>query len=252
MTLPTLRRARLGAVAAALVGPLLLSACGGSTSAGDDGATGSASTSVVHVALTAEPDTLDPIFDTGLAALNVFYNVFDQLATIDADGAVQPRLAESWTADETLTTWVFTLREGATFQDGTPVTSADVVFTYQTAMTDPESRLGGYLSSVTSVEATGDLEVTFTLSAPYAPFDRQTTLVPIVPEAAYTSMGAEAFGRAPVGSGPYAVTDWAAGDSITLERYDDYWGEPGAFEQVVFTPVPDETTRANGEIGRAS
>jgi peptide/nickel transport system substrate-binding protein len=241
------RARRRPAIAAGLaVVALALTACGGSSSGGSSGTAATfAEGDAVHVALTAEPDTLDPIFDTGLPALNIFYNVFDQLATIDADGTVQPRLATSWTADETLTTWVFTLREGATFQDGSPVTAADVVFTYETAMNDPESRLGGYLSAVDSVVATGASEVTFTLNTPFAPFDRQTTLIPIIPEAAYTELGAEAFGRAPVGSGPYQVTDWAAGDAITLERYDDYWGEAPAYEQVVFTPVPDDTTRAN-------
>lgn len=201
-------------------------------------------TSVV-AALVAEPLSLNPIYDTGLPALNVFYNVFDQLTTIDATGKVIPRLATEWSHSEDLKTWTFVLRENATFHDGTPVTAADVLFTYETARGDPKARLGNYLVTVDTITANGDYEVVFTLKIPYAPFDRQATLIPIVSKAAYEAMGAEAYAKKPIASGPYSVENWVNGDTITLKRYDAYWGNPGAYETLVFQPVPDETTRAN-------
>lgn len=198
----------------------------------------------VTAALVAEPTSLNPIYDTGLPALNVFYNVFDQLTGIDATGAVVPRLAYEWIHSDDLKTWTFTLRDGVTFHDGSPVTVEDVLFTYDTAKNDPTSRLGGYLSIVESVSADGNT-VVFTLNIPYAPFDRQATLVPIVSKAAYESMGPEAYARKPIGSGPYSVESWANGDTITLKRNEAYWGNAGTYETVIFQPVPDETTRAN-------
>lgn len=198
----------------------------------------------VTAALVAEPTSLNPIYDTGLPALNVFYNVFDQLTGIDATGAVVPRLASGWTHSDDLKTWTFSLREGATFHDGSLVSVDDVIFTYETAKSDPTSRLGGYLTTVESISASGN-DVVFTLNIPYAPFDRQATLVPIVSKAAYEAMGADAYARKPVGSGPYSVESWANGDTITLQRYDGYWGNAGTYQTVVFQPVPDETTRAN-------
>lgn len=200
---------------------------------------------MINAALTAEPQSLDPLIDTDIPALNVFYNVFDQIVGIDAAGKVAPRLASEWTASDDLKTWVFKIREGAKFHDGSAVTAEDVVFTFDTAMTNPASRLGGYLTVVDKVEATGPLEVTFTLKSSLAPFDRQVTLVPIVSKAAYEKLGAAQFAKTPVGSGPYSVESWNSGASITLKRFDDYWGPKGTFETVVFQPVPDETTRAN-------
>jgi peptide/nickel transport system substrate-binding protein len=199
----------------------------------------------VRAALVQEPESLDPIYDTNLPALTIFYNVFDQLAGIDATGKVVPRLATSWTASDDLKSWSFKLREGATCQDGSPITSADVLFTFETAMTDPKSRVGGYLTAVEKVEAKGDYEVDFTLKQAFAPFDRQATLVPIVCKAAYEAMGAAAYAKTPVGSGPYQVVSWTAGDSITLKRFDSYWGDKGKYANVIFQVVPDETTRAN-------
>ncbi len=198
----------------------------------------------VRAALTQEPDSLDPVFDTNLPALNVMYNVFDQLVGIDETGGVIPLLASEWTASDDLKTWTFTLREGATFHDGSPVTADDVLFTFETGQNGTGSRLASYLTTIESVTAEGNV-ITFALNVPYAPFDRQVSLVPILSKAAYESMGAEAYARKPIGSGPYSVVNWAGGDSITLARYDGYWGDKGKFAEAVFQIVPDETTRAN-------
>jgi len=236
--LPTIKNKWIGASALVVAASVTLSGCAGFE---DE----TADVTSITVALVAEPATLDPLFDTNLPALNVFYNIYDQLTTIDETGAVVPRLATEWTSNDELTEWVFTMRDDAEFSDGTPVAASDVVFTYETAMADATSNLGGYMTAIDSVEATGEYEVTFELNTPFAPFDRQATLVPIIPEASYTELGASAFANAPVGSGPYNVEEWVKGDTITLTRNDDYWGDKGDYETIIFTPVPDETTRAN-------
>lgn len=199
----------------------------------------------VYPALYGEPSSLDPLYDTNLPALNVYYAVYNRLATIDETGAVQPDLAKSWSHSDDLKEWTFELTEGVSCHDGAPMDSSDVVFTYMTAKSDPKSRLGGYYGLVESVEATSPTTVVFKLSAPFAPFDRQTTLAAIVCQEAYEAMGKEAFGRAPVGSGPYKFVEWAAGDAIKTTRFEGYFGKPGGYPNVVFKPVPDETTRAN-------
>ncbi|TDL44013.1 ABC transporter substrate-binding protein [Microbacterium oleivorans] len=227
------------APAALAVSALALSGCTGGFEQ-----TATAKDDSIVVALTGEPSSLDPLFDTNLNALNIFYDVFNQLTTIDDKGNVVPSLATEWSADEALTTWTFTLRDDATFQDGSPVTASDVVFTYETTMANPQANLAGYMTTIDSVEATSDTEVVFHLNTPYAPFDRQVTLVPILPKAVYEA-DPKGFASAPIGSGPYEVEKWQKGDSIVLTRNDDYFGEAGDYERIEFRFVLDETTRAN-------
>jgi peptide/nickel transport system substrate-binding protein len=233
--LPALRHhRRLAVVATAVLSTLYLASS-------SFAATGTS----VKAALVQEPQSLDPIYDTNLPALNIFYNVFDQLAGIDTKGDVVPRLATSWTSSQDLKSWSFILRPNVKCQDGTPLTAADIVFTYETAKHDPKSRLGGYLTAIDSITVKGEDEVDFSLNKPFAPFPRQTSLVPIVCKAAYERLGAANFAKAPIGSGPYSVVKWVPGDTITLKRFDDYWGPKGTYPSIVFQPVPDETTRAN-------
>ncbi|MGY9048280.1 hypothetical protein P775_24780 [Puniceibacterium antarcticum] len=194
--------------------------------------------------LHGEPDSLNPLYDTNLPALNIYYNVFDRLATIDGKGDVVPDLASNWTFNDTLDQWTFTLAEGMTCQDGAPMDSSDVKFTFDTAMGDSTSRLGGYLGLVASVDAPSPTEVVIHLKSAFAPFDRQVSLIPIVCQEAYEDMGKEAYGRKPIGSGPYQVTNWSSGDSIEMVRFGGFRGEPAKYDKVTFKPIPDETTRA--------
>lgn len=199
----------------------------------------------VVAALYGEPDSIDPIFDTNLPALNIYYALFDRLATIDAKGDVAPNMAKSWSHDADLTEWTFELNEGMTCHDGAPMDSADVVFTFNTAMGDKTSRLGGYMGLVESVSAPSPTTVTFKLKSAFAPWDRQVSLISVVCQEAYEKLGKEGFARHPVGSGPYKIVEWRAGDAIELARYDGYWNGAAPVESLIFKPVPDETTRAS-------
>ena len=152
--------------------------------------------------------TLDPMLDTSPISINVFRNVFDALTRIGADGSVAPLLAESWTASEDTRTWEFTIRANARFHDGAPVTVDDVVWSYQRLAAEQKSPVRTYINKVKSVEAAGSGKVRFTLSEPFAPFDRQVSLISIIPKRAFEEIGAAKFALAPVGS---ARSVWCAG-----------------------------------------
>jgi peptide/nickel transport system substrate-binding protein len=195
------------------------------------------------VALLGDASSLNPIFETAQNGTTIFRGIFDGLTAIDGNGALVPDLATSWEANETMTTWVYQLREDAKFSDGSPFTADDVVFTYTEAKTAEGSQLASVLGRVEKVTATGEFEVTFELSAPYAPFPAITT-ISIVPEAVYTTLGAEGFANDPVGSGPYKVEEWNKGVSIELARNDLHWGDQGSVEALTYQIVADENARA--------
>jgi hypothetical protein len=87
-------------------------------------------------------------------------------------------------------------------------------------------------------------KVRFTLSEPYAPFDRQVSLISIVPRKAFEDMGAAQFALTPVGAGPFKVVAWKKDDRVELEAFAGYWGGAPKIKKLVFKPVPSESARA--------
>ena len=203
-------------------------------------------TDTIAVAQGSDVFTLDPTMDTSLIGMNVMTNVFDQLVAIRPDGSVAPMMATSWESSPDATVWTFQIRPDATFHNGDPVTPADVVWSYQKILTDPKSPVRVYLTKVKSVETAGDRGVRFTLTEPYAPFDRQTSLISIIPQRAYEAAGAAKFSRSPIGSGPYKVVDWVKDESVKLEAYDKYWAGAPKVKNLLFKPIPSESARAAG------
>jgi molybdate transport repressor ModE-like protein len=170
------------------------------------------------------------------------------LVTIDSHGAIQPGLAKSWKQTDDVT-YVYELRDDAKFQDGTPVTADDVVFSLEKAKDETVSPgLAYYLTNVDKIEKTGDHEVTITLTAPDAAF------------AANMSAGGAAFITSQkfweehkgavgtpdallLGSGPYKVTEFVPDSHVTFERVDTWWGDLPKVKKITVNFIPDETTR---------
>ncbi|WEG08676.1 ABC transporter substrate-binding protein [Microbacterium horticulturae] len=194
----------------------------------------------------AEPDAggLDPMVATTVAAETINAVAYDTLLAQDDDGKVIPALATSWKQPDDLT-WVFELRKGVTFADGTPFTADDVVYSFQERM-KPGAANATYLSSVDSVEKTGDLEVTFHFSQPDGTFldavsARQTFY--IVSKDGYGKATDEQRQTQTFGTGPFQLKDWKQGVSLTFEKNTNYWGESGPYiDTVVFELYPDEST----------
>jgi peptide/nickel transport system substrate-binding protein len=200
--------------------------------------------STVVVSQGSDVLTLDPMLDTSPISLNVFRNVFDALTRIAADGSVTPLLAESWTASEDTKTWEFTIRSNAKFHNGQPITAADVVWSYQRLAGETKSPVRTYINKVKSVEPAGPNKVKFTLSEPFAPFDRQVSLISILPKQAFEQIGAAKFALEPVGSGAFKVVRWVKDDHVELAAFDDYWAGAPKIKTLIFKPVPSATTRA--------
>ena len=205
---------------------------------------GAAQGSKITVSQVSDVLTLDPTVDSSAIGINVFLNLYDQLTDIRADGSVGPLLAESWESSDEQKTWVFKVRSDVKFHDGTPLTIDDIIWTYKKIMADPKSPVRPYLSEVRSIEKRDGNRIEFKLASPFVTFDRQVTLVSIVPQKAYEAMGPQQFSLTPVGSGPFRVKRWTKDSALELDAFADYWGGKPTVDQVVVRPVPSEASRA--------
>jgi len=177
--------------------------------------------------VSVEPNSLDPAA-AGMVTIPGF--IGSSLVTINPDGEYVGYLAESWDVSEDGTVYDFHLKENVTFHNGMPLTAADYAFTFsrlygENAVPGGASAL---LGPVINAEAVDEYTLRLTLAQPHAPLLFSLSITGFyqpVNQAAFEEMGSEAYGRAPVGVGPYMFKEWAAGDKIVLERNPNFaWG----------------------------
>jgi len=186
------------------------------------------------------------VFDT--APEWVAATIFDTLTTLDDEGAVQPKLALSWSHSDDFKTWTFKLRPSVKFQDGTPFNAAAVKANFD-RQKDPANkcRCAFYISNIKSVEATDDVTVVYNLTDPSANFASLLSLPSsnnvVQSPTAWQTKGDD-YNRNPVGTGPYALKSWTAGDRLVVERNPDYWDRSRTYlDRIVFKPLPDAQSR---------
>jgi peptide/nickel transport system substrate-binding protein len=190
-------------------------------------------------------DDLNPLTLSDAKGLDLF--ITEPLIIYDREdwSLMLPGLAESWEVSEDSLTYTFQLRS-TTFSDGTPFTSADVLFTLQTAM-DPATPYVGPVpvSLVSSVEAPSDSEITVTLAEPSAVFLKTLSRFGIVPKHLLEGedLATTEFRRFPVGTGPFVVAEHDA-EFFTLEANSTYWGDPPGVSRIAFSSAPDAAARS--------
>lgn len=214
-----------------------------------------------------EPDSLDSMNTTAGTALIVAQQIQENLVDFKP-GTLElaPALAESWKANADSTEWTFTLRQGVKFHDGTPFNADAVVFNFQ-RLSDPKFEFGfrtegntfpifpdifgGFLGDANtvwkSVEKVDDATVKFS-------FVRPLPLFPNYVAASYFGIsspdavkkngvkyGTPEVGA--VGTGPFKFGSWTAGQSLTLVRNDDYYGDKAKMPGVVVRFIADAAAR---------
>jgi peptide/nickel transport system substrate-binding protein len=244
---------------------LVLSACGGqqtspsadgseappatgSAAPSDDGeGTGEGTAASVRAAITGDEGTLNPYtYVTGFPGWNLLMLQYDSLMQIDTDGLPQPWLASSVETSEDGLVYSIELVEGVTWHDGEPLTADDVVFTVEYFTSNPAaSRFARDLNSVEGAEATGDLSVEITLTAPNPSFPlRALADVPIIPAhiwADVTTPEEHQFEDVSnVGTGPYRIIEYSANQSYTLEANADYFRGAPAVDELVLVIFADD------------
>lgn len=192
-----------------------------------------------------EPDTLDPRNAVTYSSGQVVRNMCEGLLKMDADFNVTPHIAsyEQVTPRELR----LDIREGVTFWDGKEVTADDVVYSLQRAAA-PDSVVSFGFIFVKDIRATGDREVTITFSRPDATFTNAlATIAGVVIEKEWGERTGDAIGTPAGGlmcTGPFEFGTWRSGNSITIERNDDYWDADRLSAnsgQVEFTFLSDDS-----------
>ncbi|NUT97649.1 MAG: ABC transporter substrate-binding protein [Saccharothrix sp.] len=172
--------------------------------------------------------------------------VFDKLADLGPDVSAQPRLAEKWEPDTTLTKWRITLRD-TKFHNGQPVRAEDVLASYARIL-DP-NRAFRAKSSLSLVDlansrAVDARTVEFALKRPFIEFPNALAAFGayIVPA------GVEDFSQ-PVGSGPFSFVSFEPGKSVLLKKNPDYWEGAPHLDELEFVIANEESARANALLG---
>ncbi len=172
-------------------------------------------------------NTLDPMKATLIPEFYVIYGAFNALLKFNAKMEVVPDLAESFKVVNT-TTLEFKLRKGVKFQDGSDFTADDVKYTLDRVADEKNAAPNrSKVGAIKDIQIADPYTVRIITKAPFAPLlnylTNTRTATQIVSRTAIKAMGDEAFGRRPIGTGPYIVKDWKSGESLELEAF------PGAF-----------------------
>lgn len=243
-------------VAALVLSAVVVAACGGGTSdegPGSDNASGGDRT--LDLAFSSDMDPPDPDTNYQLQGNQVTTSLYEGLVDYAADGSAEivPLLAESWEVSDDQLTYTFTLREGVTFHDGTPLDSEALLAGFERRTNEAVGSPMSYMLLPVAGYETPD-ERTFVIELEY-------------PESAFLSYLASPFSPKAVspkalgdhevdgdaatewlrthdaGTGPYTLAKFELGQEYVLERYDDYWGDEPYFDRVEIAIVPDASSQ---------
>jgi len=197
----------------------------------------------ITLLIESSPANLDPRIGTDAQSERIDELLFDSLVRRDEHFNLQPWVAESWEVRDALT-YVFHLRKGIRFHDGTPLEARDVKWSIE-SMTDgtvvsSKSATTSY-QHIASIEAPDDQTVIFRMKEPDSglPWNLSDGAMGIVPYGSDKS-----FSQHLVGSGPFKLVKNEQDNEVIIVRNDEYWGDKPKVERVRFAVVPDTTTRA--------
>ena len=207
------------------------------------------------VILGSDPEHLNAGISTGYPVGAVGASLYSALVYLDAEGVPHGELAESWTVSDDDLVYTFALRP-ATFHDGTPVTSADVVHSMEEILGPNHGRFQRAFAEMASLEAPDPQTVVITLNRPYAPLISLLTVfdAPVLPKHVFegTDPLTNEANQNPVGSGPFRFVEWVRGERVVLERFDDYFLDNALLDRLIYRVVPQDVARSVAlEVGEA-
>lgn len=213
---------------------------------------------VLTIGVRSEASSLDPHWTQLSADLQVQEHIFEHLVDLDSASQPVPGLALSWAPIDD-TTWEFKLREGVRWHDGEAFNADDVIFSFdrlkagiEGAPASPAFQLAKGGKVWTKID---DFTVHITTEGPYPTMAEDLAMLPIVAE--HVTRGVTASvdfnsGAAAIGTGPFLFEEYSPGNRITVVKNPDWWGGDPGWDQVIFRPVGEESSRLaallNGDV----
>lgn len=226
------------------------------------------SQSQIVLSTTDMPQTLNPAVTHVSTTVYLAQLAFDGLTRPDSSFQATPSLAESWEISDDGLEYTFFLRKGVTFHDGSPFTSADVKYTWETILHPDNATAAtlkplfasiegakefrdGTADEVSGITLPDDHTVHVKLASPYAPFLNLSAFQSILSKKAYSAVPPAELGtnpetsRSAVGTGPFKVEKWSGNEYIEYVANADYWGGAPAVDRLILKDVADKATIAS-------
>ncbi|WP_117195850.1 ABC transporter substrate-binding protein [Rhizobium terrae] len=225
---------------------------------------GLAMASTLTVQITADIRSSQPGINRDAGTDSVMLNVVEGLVAAGEKGEIRPMLAKDWSVSADGKAYTFTIRDGVKFHNGETMTAADVEWSLEKLIRDPEFSCktffdGSRDAKVETIKATDDRTVVITLDRPDAMFlnymaQAQCGSTGIVHRASFNGDGSW---KAPVATGPFVFGDWKRGEGLVLKKFADYsitGDKPDGYggrkdvlvDQVKYMVVPDTATAVAG------
>lgn len=203
-------------------------------------------TTRLSVALSGSPETLDPHATTSTLTFQVVRSLYDTLVEPGHDGIVVPSLAEEWQFTDDVRQLHLQLRRGVRFHNGDALTTADVAATLGRLQSSDSPRAADY-ANIERIEVVDAYRLILHLAQPQSSL--LATLASgwsaILPQKLIDAR--HDFATMPVGSGPFAFSEWRMGSRISMVRNDNYWKETaGGVTQVDFHIITENLVRVQG------
>jgi peptide/nickel transport system substrate-binding protein len=183
----------------------------------------------------ADATTLDPHNTTDSQSDQVIWMIYDALIRYDENMKFVPDLALAWRVGEDRVTWTFELRKGVRFHDGAPFDAHAVKANFERVL-DPEQghNRRDLFAPIERIDVVDDFTVNVVTRYPFGAFE---------PMMAHVSAAIRSPATDDSGTGPYKLRSWRKDLELVLERNEDYWGEKGKLETIVYRPIPEAASR---------
>ena len=192
-------------------------------------------TNTLVFAPSADATTLDPHNTTDSQSDQIIWMIYNALIRYDEDMNFVPDLALAWKVADDQVTWTFELREGVRFHDGSLFDARAVKASFERVL-DPEQghNRRDLFAPIERVDVVDDLTVNVVTRYPFGAFE---------PMMAHVSAAIVSVGNENSGTGPYKLRSWRKDLELVLERNEDYWGETGTLDTIVYRPIPEASSR---------